>query len=270
MIQNLFFKLLQIEKNRGSFFKGFTLIELLVTVAVIGLLSSIVLVSLQGAKDQADVSKAQEFSHVVRVSLGAGLIGEWRFDDGTATDSSGSGNEGVLNGTVSVDGMIRKAMEFDAKSDYIELQSGIDSTIITAEMWYYYNGNGGSWNTLFCRDGGTYHHLLIESATQEIGFYNAGWRSSGYSLIQSNWYHLVLVKNGNNSKIYVNGELRQDRADSFDNAVNPLKVIGNHGGHSQGSLGIIDEVRVYDQALSTSEIQQLYAQGAVKHNIVLK
>ena len=250
--------------------KAFTLIELLVVISILGLLSSIVLLSLQGAKDQAEFAKVQSFARQVRTSLGLSLVGEWTFDDDTARDSSGSGNNGTISGTVPIDGTIRRAMEFDAKSDYIQLQSGINSTIITAEMWYYYNGNGGSWNTLFCRDGGTYHHLLIESATQEIGFYNAGWRSSGYSLIQGDWYHLVLVKNGTNSRIYVNGDLKQDRADSFDNAINPLRLIGNYGGYSQGSLGVIDEVRIYNEALSLTQIQQLYAQGAVKHNIVLK
>ncbi len=236
-------------------------------ISVIGLLSSIVLVSLQGAKDKADIGKAQEFSHAVRVSLGADLVGEWTFDDSTARDSSGNDNDGTVNGTVFVDGITRKAVEFDAKNDYIQLQSAINSDVITAEMWYYYNGNGGSWNTLFCRNGGTYHHLLIESASQEIGFYNAAWRTSGHSLIQGRWHHLVLVKDGTNSKIYVNGDLKQDRSDSFSNASYPLQIIGNHGGYSQGSLGIIDEVCIYNRALTTAEIQRVYAKGTVRHNL---
>ena len=71
--------------------KSFTLIELLVVVSILGLLSSLVLIGLQGAKDQADIGKAQEFSHTVRVSLGADLVGEWRLDNNAKYYSSSWG-----------------------------------------------------------------------------------------------------------------------------------------------------------------------------------
>ena len=111
------------------------------------------------------------------------------------------------------------------------------------------------------------HHLLINDTSKEIGFYNSSWYSSGYKLTVGEWYHLALVKNGNNSKLYINGDIKQDSNNSFNNASYPLAVIGNYGGHTQGARGIIDNVQIYNEALSSSQIQQHYAQGAPAHGI---
>jgi hypothetical protein len=194
-------------------------------------------------------------------------------DGATTYDSSGYGNNGVLYGAASITtdtwktgGATEEILYFDAKADYIELQSAISDSIITATMWYYFDGTGGTWNTLFCRDGTSYHHLLIQNLTNEIGFWNLGWYSSGYSLTQGNWYHIILIKDGTNSKIYVNGDLKQNSDSSFNNAVYPLKLIGNYGGHSQGALGFIDEVRILNRALTAEEIATNYNSGCVKYS----
>ena len=55
--------------------KAFTLIEMLVVISVLALLAGTVIIAMQGARDQADQKKAMEFSHAVRVSLGAGDSG---------------------------------------------------------------------------------------------------------------------------------------------------------------------------------------------------
>jgi len=102
-------------------------------------------------------------------------------------------------------------------------------------LWYYYDGNGGDWNTILCRDEGTYHHLLINTGS-EIGFFNSGWYSSLNKLNLHKWHNLILVKNGTNSKLYINGNLVQNDNNSFDNNTYPLRVIGNYGGYSQGAF----------------------------------
>jgi hypothetical protein len=196
-----------------------------------------------------------------------GLVGMWSFngpdlDGTTATDVSGNGNDGTLtNGPQPAIGKVGQGLRIDSKDQVVDI-SNIGNSTITASMWYKYNGVGSNWNTLFCRDGGSYHHLLIESdGSGEIGFYNGSWNGSGYNLTVGNWYHLVLIKDGTNSKLYVNGELKQDSNSSFDNSNYPLSRIGNYGSETQGSLGIIDDVRIYDRALSESEIKRLYKMG---------
>ena len=118
--------------------RSFTLIELLVVISILGLLSSLVLVSLQGAKDQADIAKAQEFSHTVRVTMATDLVGEWRFDNNT-NDSSGYDNNGTIVGDSGyVDGMFGQALEFDG-NDHVDCGDNdglINSQEMTIELWF--------------------------------------------------------------------------------------------------------------------------------------
>ncbi|MFC1741504.1 LamG-like jellyroll fold domain-containing protein [Nanoarchaeota archaeon] len=162
----------------------------------------------------------------------------------------------IWNSTGGYDGF--GAYNFTAKTDVIDIQDISDSAI-SVSMRYYFASTGGSWNTLLCRDGGTYHHLLIQDSTNLIGFYNNGWYSSGYALTPGTWYHIALIKDGTNSKLYIDGDLKQDSASSFSNAVYPLSRIGNYGtAVNQGALGIIDDVMVYNRSLSEEQVLALY------------
>ncbi|MEA3295592.1 MAG: prepilin-type N-terminal cleavage/methylation domain-containing protein, partial [Patescibacteria group bacterium] len=91
-------------KNYFNFLEGakaFTLIELLVVISIIGLLSSIVLVSTKGIREKARLAKAQKFDSSIQHALGANAVGIWRFEEGTGTtahDESGYGNDGTIHG----------------------------------------------------------------------------------------------------------------------------------------------------------------------------
>jgi hypothetical protein len=198
-------------------------------------------------------------------SLTNGLVSYWKLDESsgtTASDSHGS-NNGTVSGATWTTGKINNALSVTSKSDYITI-SEISGSIISVSLWYYFDGTGGTWNTLLCRNGGSYHHLLIQTSTNLIGYYNKpSFISSGFALVPENWYHLTIIKDGTNQKLYVNGILRQDDSSSFDNNTYPLSIIANNSSStpSQGSLGKLDEIGVWNRALTEAEVKKLYREG---------
>lgn len=156
----------------------------------------------------------------------------------------------------------------------------IGGTDITVWFRYHYRGNKDlennateNWNTLFCHDGGTYHHLIIsssfnETAANNLGFFNSGYFPS-YGMVVGGLYDIAFVKSGTNQKIYVNGVLQIDSNESFDNALYPIEVFFNYSSTSpdQGCIGELRDIRIWNRVLSSTEINdqatlnthQLYA-----------
>jgi len=131
-----------LQRTAPSSSNGFTLIELLIVIAIIAILSAVVLVTTNSAKDKANLAKVLSWSSSLNDLLSADAVGIWTFNDGTGADSSGSGNDCTLHGGVtSVDGIpqLGKAMQFDGVSgSYIDCGNGASLNItsaITISAW---------------------------------------------------------------------------------------------------------------------------------------
>lgn len=123
----------------------------------------------------------------------------------------------------------------NSQSSYMKLSSTIWWSTLTWSVWYYYWDNSTWWwrNTLFAKEGWTYHHVLFPATSSSgtvwnIGFYSSSFYPSSRILTSWKWYHIVFVKNWTNEKIYVNAELVQDSNSSFDNNSYPLGMISNY------------------------------------------
>jgi prepilin-type N-terminal cleavage/methylation domain-containing protein len=269
--------------------KSFTLIELLVVIAIIGLLSSIVLVATRGSRAKAQIAKALEFSQTIHTSLGSEAVGVWDFDNCTASDASGYGNNGTINGAVcSSDtpysaigqGTGKNSLSFDGIDDYVECGNvNTGTNEISISTWINLSSTSVAQRPIINKgytshNAPYYQYTVFYTATDEIKFSltidgtlkTATTTSSMVSI--NTWYHILSTYDGADLKVYVNGNLEKTTnvgSGTLTTYATNMR-IGEYTNLNQDYFpGKIDEVRIYNKSLSTAQIQQLYAEGLEKH-----
>jgi hypothetical protein len=208
------------------------------------------------------------------------------FDEGSGTvakDSSGNGNDGTIHGATWTTGVSGKALSFDGVDDYVEIPHSDSLTIlrdITVEFWIKPNvipDEGNYWNVLIFWEKGENEdnnaaysiHLGNEGRIRFWHEYGTGINeeqetSNAYITSTEKFYHIVITRNcsSKQKQFYVDGALKETVSYINDGtgASNSLLYIGS-AGDSNSTNGIIDEVRIYNRALTESEIRALYEQG---------
>lgn len=212
-------------------------------------------------------------------SLQTGLVGYWPFC-GNANDASGNGNNGTVNGaTLTTDrfGNSGSAYSFNGSSNYIDVgnNNSLNSNIVTISAWYIAVDYGSSaqvfqGNLVSKREqsgwGGAYQLALISNPSNLVWatYTIAGQNGNVYSTLQplGQWIHVVYVHDLNSARIYINGVLSGTTLVSGGLTSNNLPVwFGarpNAGGLSHFFNGILDDIAIWNRALTASEIQQLY------------
>jgi hypothetical protein len=208
-------------------------------------------------------------------SLTSGLVGYWPFC-GNANDESGNGNNGTVNGaTLTADryGITNKAYDFNGSTNYIEVPSSnslSNISEITVSAWVYID----SW---FQSGGDGYFPIIHKSNLQgQYGKYALTLKSlGGISHLNSQengfgfnnwslgvWQHVVMIFSNNRNKIYVDGDLISDVPtgvfpNSFNNSL-PLVIGMDKPGFVEYSNGKIDDLCIWNRALTPQEISNLY------------
>jgi len=221
----------------------------------------------------------------------SGLVGNWTFNGQdmnatTALDRSGQGNNGdVRGGATPVPGISGQALSFDGVNDYVnagDINAMDGLTKVTVSAWTKYSLIGGLTSEKHMVDksdcngvatgnfelvGGvnTAHKVNFVVLYTDPGFTLSG--SSITSIDDGKWHHIVGTYDGNRVRIYVDGFEENSAALSNKtlNSLSNFEIGGNCNGIGQSSgflwPGLIDEVRVYNRALSQSEITDLYRLG---------
>jgi prepilin-type N-terminal cleavage/methylation domain-containing protein len=123
--------------------RGFTLLELLLVIAIISLLTSVIIPSLNDARERAQIAAGKGFSQTLKNTLGDELVGEWTFD-GSIDDTSGNVPDSVFYGAPEnyQDGVFGTALEFNGVDQYITVSPSTlfgPTQEITIEFWIYSN-----------------------------------------------------------------------------------------------------------------------------------
>jgi len=258
---------------------------------------------LQGRVDDVriyDVALSAQEIQALYSQAPSGPIAHWKFDEGggaIAYDSAGD-NDGVVYGAQWTAGIIGGALDFDGLDDYVALPDNdpvwLPQYNFTLSVWVYFD-----------RDAATSSDFILDLnfgdssiSSNELGcklqrYSERGGRTSfnmttaanpdedlvGNQILEKGrWYHVVAVRNGTTQAVYVDGNLDASRTcspgpvtysgDFDDNKVN----IGKYSVKGMPSglelQGMVDDVRIYDVALSAQEIQALYSQapsGPIAH-----
>ncbi len=210
------------------------------------------------------------------------LIAHWRFDEGfgaVASDDSGNGNAGNLVGPQWVadtpDGG-GSALEFDT-NDLIDL-GGLDilGEPLTIALWFKANGFGGGSQDgrLISKATGAASaaHYWMVSTIESGGLTRLRFRlrtlgatttliASSGDLSPGVWTHVAAVYDGGSMRIYKDGmEVgNMPKLGPLDTNPGVLAAIGNQpqGAGTKSFDGLIDDVRIYERALSPAQIQGL-------------
>jgi len=209
------------------------------------------------------------------LDLERGLIAYYPFN-GNANDESGNGNDGIPNGAhIVADGFGNEngAYEFDGQDDYIFIPNTNYfnfSDEVTFSIWLKPSDSrlGRVLNKWI--DGQEDKQLYFRD--QKASFYlydcfNNEYFTSEKFLPLNNWTHIAVTYDGYNAKIYIDGTLDSEKyfPGTISNSYGDLYLGHNpYRSLTEPSLpfyGTIDEVRIYNRALSETEIQEIFNEG---------
>ena len=206
----------------------------------------------------------------------SGLIAHWKFDEGsgtTAYDSAGD-NDGAIYGAQWIASPIDGALSFDGVGDYVNCSNDISldfTDAITIGAWVK-RPNFGSDGLIAGKTNGDSrvagYSLFSYTDGLEFNFYSGAWpwqRTTPRVTISANeWHHVVGTFDGNNAYLYVDGN--ESASLAYSGTIAAATGYSFHISFWRPGLpeyfnGSIDEVVVYNRALSAEEVQQLYQSG---------
>ena len=206
----------------------------------------------------------------------AGLVGLWLFDEGSGTvakDSSGNGHDGEIKGAQWGTGKFDGGLVFDGDDMVIVPDNdGLDLTSFTLAASIKVDGQSGKWQIIaskenrnptqrnygmFCNiNTGVIHYSFTTSS---------GWKSFDAKTVvtDNQWHYVAATYEKPNFRMYLDGEVDAEVAPDTapDNTDNVLFIGGCDIG-DYWMTGIIDEVVLFNDALSQDEIRKFASNGA--------
>jgi len=255
--------------------KSFTLIELLVVIVIIGILAGVIIVSVSSSINKANFAKAQAFSNTVQNELLGDLVSEWTFDNPSLPgEDTWGNNDGTVSGATyktRADGVCvyGGCMSFDG-NDYIEVpyNSSLNNpSHFTLYAWGKSNIPGSSYtDTGFIIDIGEISprgYAIFTSSKRMTGYYNGMFFPYSKNNLDIDWHNYVFTYNGFDMRFYVDGEIQADPYTIGVGTVanNPLRIGAQSKSLSRYWNGLIDDVRIYNTALSSAQIKKQYVAG---------
>jgi len=221
---------------------------------------------------------------LTQADLTSGLVAYWSFDNCDAYDDSDNGHIGQRHGNPEcVDGIEGQAFSFDGVDDYIEVPNdpSLNPSAVTVSAWFKVNDFADSeysckWQTLIFKqsplDADNHYYALnlgfgnLICANTYLTFGSLSNVCSKEAIQTHVWYHVVATYDSTQVKQYINGVLQGSSPTGAPLNPGNLPLFIGYTGMWCGWYwnGLIDEVRIYNRALTEAEIQALYVANSFK------
>jgi hypothetical protein len=200
---------------------------------------------------------------------GAGLVGQWKFD-GNHNDAVGSNNGTFVGTETYTTGYLGQSIALNGSAHLNLGASAISTTAYTKACWIYRTGTGN--NNIFSGNNTTGRHAFFVPTAysyQLASGHNGVWNSviDNVAIAASVWTHVAVTYdstvNGGTLKLYRNGRLTGGTpiATNIAPPTGAAAWIGGFDSVGNGLVGQMDDVGLWDRALSDAEIQQIYRAG---------
>ncbi|KKU64233.1 MAG: Peptidase M10A and M12B matrixin and adamalysin, partial [Candidatus Woesebacteria bacterium GW2011_GWC2_47_16] len=208
--------------------------------------------------------------------LSDGLVGYWKMDEASwtndctatsVTDSSGNGNNGkscpaTTGPTGGAAGKFGNAGFFDGMDDYVSAPlNGTTYTEFTYGFWFNtasVTGTTGILQWANALSSGS-PMIYVRRNTSNISIYNSGAYSNSIPISANTWYRFDATYKDGVTNLYLNGQLgttfTRTLTSTYQNNGTTIYAGNGFDGYFNGS---IDEVRIYNRALSPKEVRDLY------------
>ena len=260
--------------------KAFTLIELLVVISIISLLSSVVLSSLNSARDKGRIAAAEEYEASLNHAIGAYAVGDYDFSEGsgsTVHDSSGSGNNAIVHGSPvwSTDTYNNSSTTYSmsfAAPDYIQPAQGfgLANSSFTISEWIKTTSSNGQMYTVANTHNASGYRFGLSAG--RIGFLIGNGSTYTESTCGSKtvndgtWHQIAGVFDRTTGvfSCYIDGSSAGTVAISTPDSSAIWDGAASIGSSESGTgccsafVGELDNVRIYSTTMNGVSLQTIY------------
>jgi hypothetical protein len=205
------------------------------------------------------------------------LVGHWRFDEGSGTfarNSSGHSYHGTVNGASWTTGKVNSALNFNGSTNHVvtpaiplagtfSISAWVNPAVTTqasyariAETRY----NGGFY--LGTDFSSTKYKFIVNTGAGATGACGANFGCAEGGTVTPGWHLVTGTFDGTTGRLYIDGALVS--SETFTAPLNtnfPLYIGRAYAGNGWAWFGVIDEVRLYNRALTAPEVASLYSES---------
>jgi hypothetical protein len=194
---------------------------------------------------------------------GPAPVAAYSFEDGagsTLTDVTGKGHTGTIREATWATGHTGRALRFDGVNDWVAIDDAPDLRIgggLTIEAWVNPAKTDG-WRTAVMKErAGDLAYALYASGQNSPSLYlTTGFARATPALAVNTWTHVAATYDGTTIRMFVNGVQRATAAQTNGLVASAGALrLGGNSIWGEWFAGMLDDVRVYDQALTAAQVQ---------------